>query len=377
MSGMLIIGGGMAGGHAARQLRREGYSGEITVLADEHYFPYERPPLSKGVLQGAEQPSSVFITKEGWYKDQRVTMRTGMAAAAIHPDTHEVMLESGEMVSYEKLLIATGSRARVLPIPGHDLPGVYMLRTLDDALVLRDAIAAGDKRVVLIGSGWIGMEVAASARMLGNSVTVLERGSVPLAAALGELLGTEFRKMHEQHGVNFVAQAKVEGVTGAEAADGVRVTGGVIPADVVVIGVGSVPNTALAEAAGIAVDGGILVDAALRTSVPDVFAAGDIASVWSPAIAQHLRSEHWANALGQGKAAARSMLGQDVAYNEIPYFYTDQYDLSMELSGYPSLMTGAELVIRGSLETRAYVAFWLRDGAVVAGMNVNTDGVNV
>jgi 3-phenylpropionate/trans-cinnamate dioxygenase ferredoxin reductase subunit len=229
---------------------------------------------------------------------------------------------------------------------------------------------------VLIGSGWIGLEVAASARQLGNEVTVLERDAVPLSAALGSELGEVFARMHREHGVDLRMSVNVERVVGEARADGVVVDGETVPADLVLVGVGAVPNTGLAEAAGLEVQNGILVDAHLRTSAPDVFAAGDVANAYHPVIQKHLRSEHWANALNAGPVAARSMLGQNAVFDDIPYFYTDQYDLGMELSGYPPLMSQAQLVIRGDLEAREFISFWVDDERVVGGMNVNVWDVN-
>lgn len=376
MSGMVIIGGGLAGGRAARMLREQGYEGEVSIIASEPHYPYQRPPLSKGVMQGEEDAESVFLQPSDWYEEQHISVTTGVAATAIDTGAHRVTLTDGSHVSYEKLLIATGSRARTLPIEGHDLEGVHTLRTLDDATALKGALSAGNKNLVLIGSGWIGMEVAASARGLGNTVTILEREEVPLSAALGEQLGSDFQRVHESHGVTFRMGASVEKILGSTHVEGVLVDGDTVPADLVLIGVGAIPNTEIAEQAGLEIHNGILTDASLATSAPDVFAAGDVANVIHPILGQRLRSEHWSNAINQGKAAALAMLGQPVSYDEIPYFYTDQYDLGMELSGYPPLMSDAKILVRGSLADHKYIAFWVRDEKVVAGMNVNIWDVN-
>ena len=239
----------------------------------------------------------------------------------------------------------------------------------------RSSCAAADKRLVLIGSGWIGMEVAATARTLGNEVTVLERDPVPLAAAVGPADGRGVPRLHEENGVDLRTSVQVERIAGRDHVEGVVVDGETVPADLVLIGVGAVPNTALAEAAGIAVDNGILTDASLRTSAPDVYAAGDVANAYHPVIQRHLRSEHWDNALKAGPVAARVMMGGDAVHDGIPYFYTDQFDLGMELSGYPPLMKDAELLIRGDLDAREFIAFWVDDGRVVGGMNVNVSDV--
>ncbi|WP_029146180.1 NAD(P)/FAD-dependent oxidoreductase [Microbacterium luticocti] len=376
MAGMVIIGGGLAAGSAAQTLREQGYDGEVTVIADEPYTPYQRPPLSKGFLKGDEGLDAVILHPDDWYREQRVDVRTATAATGIDVVAHTVTLADGSTLGYDKLLLATGATPRALPIAGHDLPGVHMLRRLDDSKDLHAQLAGGGKRLVLIGSGWIGMEVAATARQLGNEVTILERDPVPLAVALGDEMGTVFRRLHEEHGVDLRTSVNVERIEGTDRATGVVVDGETVPADLVLIGVGAVPNTAVAEAAGIEVDRGILTDASLRTSAPDVLAAGDVANAMHPVLKQRLRSEHWANALNSGPVAARVMLGQEAVHDAIPYFYTDQYDLGMELSGYAPLMKDARLVTRGDVGGREFIAFWVADGKVVAGMNVNVWDVN-
>ena len=250
------------------------------------------------------------------------------------------------------------------------------MRRLEDSDELASQLRDGGRRLVLIGSGWIGMEVAATARELGNHVTILERDPVPLAAALGTEMGEVFRGLHEEHGVDLRTSVDVQKISGADRADGVVVDGETVPADIVLIGVGAVPNTGLAEQAGLRIGNGILTDSALRTSAPDVYAAGDVASAYHPVIQRHLRSEHWANALHAGPVAARSMLGQPASFADIPYFYTDQFDLGMELSGYAPLMASAELIVRGDVDAREFIALWIDDGRVVGGMNVNVWKVN-
>ncbi|MEQ6897544.1 FAD-dependent oxidoreductase [Microbacterium sp. KR10-403] len=376
MAGMVIIGGGLAAGGAAETLRSEGYEGDITVIADEAHSPYQRPPLSKGFLKGEEGLDAVILHSDDWYREQHIDVRTGLAATAVHPDAHTVDLADGTTLGYDKLLLATGSSPRVLPIPGHDLPGVHMLRRLDDSEALKAQLSGGGRKLVLIGSGWIGMEVAATARQLGNEVVILERDPVPLAVALGDEMGNVFRRLHEENGVDLRTSVNVERIEGADRATGVVVDGETVPADLVLIGVGAIPNTKLAEDAGIDVDHGILTDPSLRTSAADVLAAGDVANAMHPVLGQRLRSEHWANALNGGPVAAKVMLGQDAEHDMIPYFYTDQFDLGMELSGFPPLMNGAELVIRGDLNTREFIAFWVQGARVVGGMNVNIWDVN-
>lgn len=376
MTHLVIVGGGLAAASAAETLREEGFDGDITIVADEPHPPYQRPPLSKGYLQGKEGLDAVILHPAEWYGENDIALRTATAAISLDPAEHRLGLAGGETLTYDAVLLATGASPRRLPIAGANLPGVMTLRRLDDSNALAEQLRGGGKRLVLIGSGWIGLEVAASARELGNEVTVLERDPVPLSAALGTELGEIFGRMHREHGVDLRMSVNVERVVGEARADGVVVDGETVPADLVLVGVGAVPNTGLAEAAGLEVQNGILVGSNLRTSAPDVFAAGDVANAYHPVIQQHLRSEHWANALNAGPVAARSMLGQNAVFDHIPYFYTDQYDLGMELSGYPPLMSQAQLVIRGDLDTREFIAFWVDDERVVGGMNVNVWDVN-
>jgi 3-phenylpropionate/trans-cinnamate dioxygenase ferredoxin reductase subunit len=279
-------------------------------------------------------------------------------------------------VPYDAVLLATGATPRMIPLPGHELAGVMTLRRLDDSNALAAQLREGGRRLVVVGAGWIGMEVAATARGFGNDVAILERDAVPLAAALGPEMGEVFGRLHREHGVDLRTSVGVERIVGDGRAEGVVVDGETLAADLVLVGVGAVPNTGLAEAAGLDLLNGVLTDAALRTSAPDVYAAGDVANPYHPVLQRHLRSEHWANALNAGKVAARSMLGLPASFDEIPYFYTDQYDLGMELSGYAPLMTDAAIVVRGDLEAREFIAFWTDDGRVVAGMNVNVWDVN-
>jgi 3-phenylpropionate/trans-cinnamate dioxygenase ferredoxin reductase subunit len=250
------------------------------------------------------------------------------------------------------------------------------LRRLDDSDELAAQLREGGKRLVVIGAGWIGMEVAATARGFGNEVAILERDAVPLAMALGTQMGEVFQRLHLEHGVDLRTSVGVERIVGDDRAEGVVVDGETLPADLVLVGVGASPNTALAEEAGLDILNGVLTDEALRTSAPDVYAAGDIANAYHPVLQQHLRSEHWANALNAGKVVAKSMLGKPASFDDIPYFYTDQYDLGMELSGYAPLMADAGIVVRGDLDAREFIAFWTDDGRIVAGMNVNVWDVN-
>ncbi|GAA3475115.1 NAD(P)/FAD-dependent oxidoreductase [Nonomuraea roseola] len=357
MATFVIVGAGLAGAKAAQTLREEGFDGEVVLIGAEEERPYERPPLSKGYLQGRSEREKIFVHPPYWYADQEIDLRLGVTVTGIALDAHEVALDDGSRMSYDKLLITTGASPRTLP------GQAYTLRTVADSEALKAGFAAGG-RVVIIGAGWIGLESAAAAREAGCEVTVVEPEPTPLHRVLGPELGEVFANVHRRHGVDLRLGVSAEEVE----ADGVRLgTGERLPADLVVAGVGAAPNVSLAREAGLEVGDGILTDAALRTSHPDVYAAGDVAESYNPLYGRRLRVEHWANALNGGPAAARSMLGQEVVYDRVPYFYTDQFDLGMEFSGDT---TGYDQVVtRG--EELEFIAYWLREGRVIAGMNVN------
>lgn len=369
---IVIVGGGLAGATAAKTLRAEGFDGPVALLAGESHAPYLRPPLSKEYLLGKEGEEALPVVPPGWYPEHDVDLRLGVPVTALDTGARTVALADGARLPYSTLLLATGARPRSIPLPGSELDGVMTFRTLDDSRRLRDALAGGGRNVVLVGSGWIGMELAAAANSYGNTVTLLGLERVPLAAAIGPELGTFFRSLHESRGVRFRLPASAAAVTGrAGRVSAVRTDAGeILPADLVVVAVGVVPETSLAAAAGIELENGILTDASLRTSAPGVFAAGDVANALHPFTGGHHRSEHWSNALNGGKVAARAMLGRDALLDAIPYFYTDQYDVGMEYSGFPGLTEGPP-VLRGSLEEQKFLAFWQRGGRVVAGMSVN------
>jgi 3-phenylpropionate/trans-cinnamate dioxygenase ferredoxin reductase subunit len=367
----VIVGGGLAGAKAAETLRDEGFDGPLVLVGDEPEPPYERPPLSKDYLLGKAERAAAQVHDAGWYDAHRVDLRTGVRATGLDAQAHRLTLDTGDEVGYAKLLLATGSSARRLPVPGADLDGVRYLRTLADSDRLLADLSGGGRTVLIVGAGWIGLEVAAAARHHGNAVTVVEPQPTPLHAVLGPEMGKVFARLHRDHGVDLFTDTTVREFRGTGGRVESVVTDGHagLPADVVVVGVGAVPNTGLAAAAGLEVDNGVVTDHALRTSAPDVFAAGDVASAFHPLFGRHVRVEHWANALNQGPAAARSMLGQDVSYERVPYFYTDQYDLGMEYSGLAG--PGDTVVCRGNPDDGEFIAFWMEDGRVTAGMNVN------
>jgi 3-phenylpropionate/trans-cinnamate dioxygenase ferredoxin reductase component len=371
----VIVGGGLAGAKAAEALRDSSFDGQIILFAEEAHLPYERPPLSKEYLAGKKTLSDFTVQNSDWYHEHNVDLRLGTRVSAVDATEHTVGLPDGTTVHYDKLLLATGSAPKRPPIPGSDAAGVRYLRTYDDAGALNSVLAEGSSLAV-VGAGWIGLEVAASARQRGVQVTVVESAKQPLVAALGETVGEVFATLHRDHGVDLRLQAQVEEIstsngkaTGLTMRDGSKVD-----ADAVLVAVGAKPNIELAEQAGLSMgpgfQGGVLVDASLVTSDPDIYGVGDIAAAEHPLFATRIRTEHWANALKQPAVAAAGMLGKPGEYAELPYFFTDQYDLGMEYVGYaPSF---DRVVFRGDVGAREFVAFWLdADNRVLAGMNVN------
>jgi 3-phenylpropionate/trans-cinnamate dioxygenase ferredoxin reductase subunit len=360
---IVIVGAGLAGAKAAEALRGKGFDGPVTLIGDEPHRPYERPPLSKDYQAGKADRDSVFVHGEGWYADQRVELRLGVAATGIDRAGRRVLLADGSAVGYDRLLLTTGASPRTLP--GAD--GVHYLRRLDDAERLRGLLGSAG-HLAVVGAGWIGLEVAAAARQAGLRVTVLEALELPLLRVLGPELARVFADLHTDHGVDLRLGVTIDAVT----ANRVRLADGTtVDADAVLVGIGAAPNTGLAERAGLEVRDGVVTDAALRTSDPNILAAGDVASAHHPLLGRHVRVEHWANALHQPATAAATLLGEDARYEELPYFYTDQYDLGMEYLGHVEPGGYDRIVVRGDLAAREFIAFWLRDGRVLAGMNVN------
>lgn len=370
---VVIVGGGLAGAKTAEALRSQGFGGSITLLAGESHLPYERPPLSKGYLAGKDAFDKAVVHPAQWYTEQNVDLRLATRATSVDAAGHEVHLADGSSLRYDKLVLATGSVPRRIPLPGADATGVLYLRTRDDSDTLRATFGDG-RRLVIIGGGWIGLEVAAAARGAGTDVTVLEAADLPLLGVLGPELAQVFADLHRANGVDLRVGASVaEIVTTNGHASGVRLSDGeVLPADAVVVGVGVAPDVELAQSAGLDIDNGVLVDASLRTSDPDIYAVGDIANQDHPLLGQRVRVEHWANALKQPKTAAAALLGQDAQYADLPYFFSDQYDLGMEYLGYAPRGAYTRVVVRGDLPGREFVAFWLdADDRIKAVMNVN------
>lgn len=365
----LIVGASLAGAKAAETLRAEGFDGRLLLIGAEDERPYERPPLSKEYLRGEAGREKIDVHAEGFYAEHGIELRLGRRVVSLDSSSSEVALDDGERLHYDRLLLATGARPRRLTIPGSELGGVLYLRSIEDSDALRERLDRGGK-VVVVGAGWIGAEVAASARQRGLEVTVLDPAPVPFERVLGAEVGAVYRDIHADHGTRLLPGTGVEAFEGGTAVERVRLSDGrVLECDFVAVGIGVEPQTELAVQAGLAVDGGILVDQHLRTSAPAVFAAGDVANAYHPFYGERIRVEHWANALNQGPAAACNMLGRSDAYDRLPYFFSDQYDVGMEYSGLARAWD--RVVFRGDPANREFIAFWLVEDRVVAGMNLN------
>lgn len=378
----VIVGGGLAGAKAAETLRAEGFTGRVILICDERDHPYERPPLSKGYLLGKEERDSVFVHEPAWYAQNDIELHLGQTVDAIDREARTVRFgDDGTLVHYDKLLLVTGAEPRRLDIPGTDLAGVHHLRRLAHAERLKNVLTSlgrDNGHLVIAGAGWIGLEVAAAAREYGAEVTVVEPQPTPLHSVLGPELGNVFAELHREHGVRFRFGVRLTEIVGQ---DGMVLAartddGEEHPAHDVLAAIGAAPRVALAEGAGLeiadrALGGGVVVDERLRTSDPHIYAAGDVASFPLDLFGTRLRVEHWANALNGGPAAARAMLGRQMTYDRVPYFFSDQYDVGMEYSGWAPPGSYDEVVIRGDAGKRQFIAFWLKEGRVLAGMNVN------
>ncbi|MEP6817518.1 MAG: FAD-dependent oxidoreductase [Marmoricola sp.] len=369
-SPIVVVGGGLSAAKAVEQLRESGFDGSIVLYGDELHLPYERPPLSKGYLLGNDPLDQATVNDRQWYDEHNVELRLGTVVTGIDL-ADKVVHSAGGDQTYDQLLLATGAAPRTLAMADDSGAPVTYLRTIEDSDRLKRGFAEGN-RVTIVGGGWIGLEVAAAARAAGCEVTVLESLDLPLLRVLGPEVAERFAALHRAHGVDLRTQVELASVEKNGAGVVVRLAdGGVVEADLLVVGVGVVPNTRPAEEAGLDVDNGVLVDEQLRSSDPAVFAAGDLANAQHPLLGRRLRVEHWDNAIGQGQTAARNMLGEGVAYDRLPYFFTDQYDLGMEYVGSIGAHGYDQVVLRGFPAEEAFSAFWLREGRVLAGMHAN------
>jgi 3-phenylpropionate/trans-cinnamate dioxygenase ferredoxin reductase subunit len=374
---IVIIGGGVTAARAIEAIRESDQQTPIVLVGKEDRLPYERPPLSKGVMLGNDAEESAFVHPQDWYDERHVDLRLGVAADRLDTEAKTVTLSDGSQVAWDKVLLATGSSVRKLEVPGSELADVFYLRSMKDSAAIRARLVAGSE-VVIIGAGWIGLEVAAAARQHGAEVTILEPQSAPLLGVVGEQIGSWFADLHRAHGVTFRfgdGVASLDGDEFGKVTSVVTSSGDRLPADTVVIGVGIRPNTRLAEDAGIVVDNGVVVDESLRSSAEGVYAAGDVANWFNPTLDTRMRVEHWANANDGGYAAGQSITGQDVHYGPVPFFFSDQYDIGLEYAGYVPRGTDTEVVLRGDPASNAFMAFWVVPEAagvrVLAGMHVN------
>ena len=371
----IILGASLAGAKAAEELREQGFDGKLLLVGSELERPYERPPLTKDYLRGESEREKAYVHPERFYDEHDIELLAGVTATSIDPAASTVALDDGRALHYDRLLLTTGAQPREISVPGADLDGVHYLRTLDDCDTLKLRLQAGGGRVVVVGGGWIGSEFAASARQKGLEVALIDPLELPAGRLFGKEVGAFYRDVHAQHGVELLLGDGVREFEGDGAVSRVKTTGGkTVECDFVVVGIGVAPRVDLASAAGIKTDNGVVVDERLRSSAENVFAAGDVANAWHPFYKQRIRVEHWANALNQGPAAARAMLGDEDGYERLPYFFSDQYDVGMEYSGHATEWD--EVVFRGSRDSGEFVAFWVQDGRVIAGMNVNVWDVN-
>ena len=370
----IIVGASLAGAKAAEELRVQEFDGRVLLIGAERERPYERPPLTKNYLRGETEREKTYVHEPGFYEQHQIELLTNTAVTAIDTASSRVTLGDGSELGFDRLLLATGAQPRPISIAGAELGGVHYLRTLSDCDALRDRLENGG-HVVVVGAGWSGSEFAASARQRGLEVTVVDPLALPNERIFGPEIGAFYRDVHRDHGVELALGEGVEAFEGDRSVARVRTVGGrVIECDFVVVGIGVTPRVELAAAASLELDNGILVDDTLQTSASSVFAAGDVANAWNPFYGERIRVEHWSNALNQGPAAARAMLGQTVSYDRIPYFFSDQYDVGMEYSGYAPRWD--EVVFRGDPADGEFIAFWLQEGRVLAGMNVNVWDVN-
>jgi 3-phenylpropionate/trans-cinnamate dioxygenase ferredoxin reductase subunit len=370
----IIVGASLTGAKAAEELRERGFDGRVVLIGAEPERPYERPPLTKDYLRGESEREKAYVHEEGFYAAHEIELLTGTTVTAIDPGASRVTLHDGRELRFDRLLVATGAAPRPIPIPGADLDGVHYLRTLADCDALRERLDGGG-RVVVVGAGWIGSEFAASARQRGLEVTLVDPHTLPNERIFGSEIGAFYRDVHARHGIDLALGDGVAAFEGDGAVARVRTSSGrAIECDFAVVGIGVTPRVELARDAGLDVDDGILVDDRFRTSAPHVFAAGDVANASHPFYGERIRVEHWANALNQGPAAARAMLGDPLGYDRIPYFFSDQYDVGMEYSGHAPVWD--QVVFRGDPASGEFIAFWLRDRRVAAGMNVNVWDVN-
>lgn len=366
---IVIVGAGHAAGQAAASLRQEGFEDEIIIIGDEAHIPYQRPPLSKAYLSGEQGIERVYLRPEKFYADKNITLKVNTAVTAIDTAARTVTTDAGETIGYAKLLLATGGRARKLSIPGSDLSGIHYLRTIADVDAIRSDFGEG-KKLVIVGGGYIGLEVASVAVKHGLEVHVLEMEERILQRVTTPEMSAYYDQLHTGRGVHIHTATMVSGFSGNGHVSAVACGDQSFPADLVIVGIGIIPNTEIAEAAGIECDNGIVVDDHCRTSAPDVYAAGDCTNHPNPLLNRRLRLESVPNAMEQARVASANMTGGDKVYASIPWFWSDQYELKLQMVGFSA--DGDTQVLRGDMASNQFAVFYLKDGKVVAADAVNS-----
>jgi len=369
MPTIAIVGASLAGSSAAATLREEGFDGRVVLIGAEPQLPYDRPPLSKNYLRGMTPFEKTLLRPPDFYRERNIEMRLGTTVVKVDPEKRTLALQDGDRLEFDQLLIATGGRNRRFPIPGLDLPGVYDLRTVADADRIREAMARGG-RAVVVGMGFIGAEVAAAMRQSGLEVIAVEPFKTPLYRALGEEIGRVVEGLHRDHGVEMILDDAVTAFEGAGKVERVVTRNGRrIECSMAVFGLGLEPATDIVGGTAVRVDNGIVVDDQCRTNVPGIFAAGDVANHYHPVCGRQMRVEHWQNGVKQGAAAARSMLGRGDAYDEIHWFWSDQFDANIQYAGFHAAWD--RMVVRGSLAERKFLAFYLSEGRLESVVAIN------
>lgn len=369
MAGIVIVGTGQAGAQAAASLRQLKYDGEITMIGDDPHIPYQRPLLSKQYLSGEEGGDRLYLRAEAFYEGKNITLKTGERIESIDTRAQTVTSENGESTPYSKLLLATGSRPRILSVPGCQLAGIHYLRTLDDVDAIKSAMQPG-KKMVVVGGGYVGLEVASVAVTLDLDVTVIETADRILQRVTTPEMSDYYHNLHVSRGVKILTHTEVSGFGGDTHVSSVLCGDQKVEADIVIVGIGIVPNVELAEAAGLQCGNGILVDDRCRTTVDNVYAAGDCTNHPNPILNRRLRLESVPNAMEQARVVAANMMGGDKVYSAVPWFWSDQYELKLQMVGFSA--DGDTQVVRGDMSANQFAVFYLKDGVLVAVDAVNS-----
>ena len=368
MAGMVIIGCGQAGGQAAASLRQEKYEGPITMIGQEPYIPYQRPPLSKQYLSGEQEKEKLSLRQESFYSEKEINLKLETSVLSLDPHKKELQLENDETVTYDKLLVATGGRPRKLEVDGHTLKGIHYLRNIDDVDAIKTQMNTS-QNLVIVGGGYIGLEVASVAIKRGLTVSVLEMESRILERVTTEEMSTFYHQLHTDEGVNILTSTQAKAFKGSETVESVVCGDHEIPADLVIVGIGILPNTEMAEAAGLETNNGLVVDEHCRTSNEHIFAAGDCTNHPNPILNRRLRLESVPNAMEQGRVAASNMLGGSKSYASMPWFWSDQYEHKLQMVGFSK--DSDQSIVRGDMASKSFTVFYLKDDSIIAADSVN------